>query len=89
MRVHVQPCGSSVANDHYVDTIENPVPRSRFESYLSPDQNNQLDLLDVDALPVWGVTPGKLGQNRKQWLEMEPGDLGTIAVDATKLWAQL
>ena len=75
MRVHVQPCGSSVAKDHYVNTIENPVPRTTIDPYLSEAEISWLDGLRLDALPTWGVTPGKRGQNRRQWLDMAPGDL--------------
>ena len=69
MRVHVQPCGSSVAKEHYVDTIDNPVRRSRLDPFLNLAQTQRLDELGLDAIPVWGVTPGKRGQNRKQWLD--------------------
>ncbi len=75
MRVHVQPCGSSVANEHYVDTIDNPVPVPHLEPFLTSEQKQQLRQLDLEAVAVWGVTPGKRGQNRTQWLDMGPGDL--------------
>jgi hypothetical protein len=78
MRVAIQPCGDSEAQRHYVDTIENPVPREKILPFLSSSQRADFEAACGNHVAVWGVTPGKLGQNRKKWLKLEPGDIALL-----------
>ena len=82
MRVAIQPCGNSVSQEHYKDTIENLVPISKIEPFLSPVQRT--DLLEVCSshTAVWGVTKGKRGGiNRNKWLKLKPGDIALLYKD--------
>ncbi len=75
MRVAVQPCGDSDAHNHYVDTISNLVNRDKIAPFLSPEQLTAFDEACGENVAVWGVTRGKTGQNLKQWLKLNSGDI--------------
>lgn len=75
-KVLLQPCGDSDASKHFVDTIQHPVPISQIVKHLSPEQLAALApvLHNRDAIPVWGVTPGKESINVGKWSRVDPGD---------------
>jgi hypothetical protein len=78
MNVAIQPCGDSAAQQHYQDTIGNPVPKERILPFLSPQQRTDFDAVCGDQTAVWGVTPGKLGQNKAKWARLSPGDIALL-----------
>ena len=43
MRIAVQPCGDSDAKEHFVDTIENLVPKERIYPLLTYEQKILFD----------------------------------------------
>lgn len=75
-RVIIQPAAGPAAQAHYEETVHSPVPLNRVRTQLAA-QN--LDLPDVfellQAVPVWGVTPGTRGQNARSWQQVEAGDV--------------
>lgn len=75
MRIAIQPCGDSVAKEHFVDTIQNLVPKSSIYPYLTPEQKSQFDISCGDSVAVWGVTEGKQGQNKTKWQKLKSGDI--------------
>jgi hypothetical protein len=75
MNVAIQPCADPVAQQHYVDSIGKPVPRETIVPYLSTTQLQQFDAACGDQTAVWGVTPGKRGQNKAKWSHLAPGDI--------------
>jgi hypothetical protein len=78
MRVAIQPCGDSVAREHYVDTIKNLVPASAILPHLSEEQAAKFSVACGPAVAVWGVTPGKRGQNKTKWSRLRPGDVALL-----------
>lgn len=82
-RVLLQPFANKDARKHYIDTIENPVPFQKLAEFLSKDQLNHLQYLRKnDNAPVWGVTPGKTGANKKKWEKIEVGDVVLFSRDS-------
>jgi len=81
MNVAIQPCGDSVAQKHYSDTIANPVPKTKIVPFLTPSQLNQYDAACGEESAVWGVTPGKRGQNEAKWSHLVPGDVALLYHD--------
>jgi hypothetical protein len=73
--VAVQPCGDSVAQSHFVDTITNTVPLSTILAELSPTDKERVAKSCGSQVAVWGVTPGKKNQNRTKWSRLQPGDV--------------
>lgn len=78
MRVAIQPCGDSVAQAHYIDTIKHLVPSERVRPFLDAQQLAAFDRACGDATAVWGVTPGKTGQNKKKWSKLRVGDIALL-----------
>jgi len=78
MRIAIQPCGDSSAKDHFIDTIQNLVPKSRIYPFLTPEQKIQFDIYCGDAVAVWGVTEGKKGQNKTKWQKLKSGDIALL-----------
>ena len=75
MLVALQPAGSPASHQHYVDTIENPVPIDRCEAFLGPDELSALRSTYTDGLiPLWGVTPGRSGLNVGKYERLNLGD---------------
>lgn len=67
------PQGNLEAMIHYRDTIENPVPLSRVERYLSPASRLQLkSVFNGRPMAIWGSRDGP--GNRRQFSKMEEGD---------------
>jgi hypothetical protein len=60
VQVIVQPAAGSVAQSHYSDTIEAPVPLTRIFPFLADDQAEMLTVLYPDGhAPVWGGDASK------------------------------
>lgn len=78
MNVAIQPCGDSVAREHYLDTIARPVSRERIVPFLTSDQLMKFNEVCGEETAVWGVTPGKLGQNKRKWAKLAPGDVALL-----------
>ncbi len=69
MRILLQPAaqGTKAVRGRYEGTILRPVPFADHEDLLSADDRDNLkELFPGDAAPMWGLTPGKRGSNRKK-----------------------
>ena len=74
--VVLQPAGDAASLKHYVDTIQSPVPLASIGAFLSEKEQQLLGALYPNGLaPIWGVTPGKLGQTSNKWRRLEVGDV--------------
>lgn len=73
--VAVQPCGDSVAQSHFVDTITKTVPLTTILEELNPVDIERVAKSCGPQVAVWGVTPGKRGQNKTKWSRLSPGDV--------------
>lgn len=73
MQLVVQPCGDPDAREHFVDTIQSPVPISRIFPHLTLEQRSEVGKAFGERVAVWGVTPAVDGKNRRQWERMEIG----------------
>ncbi len=74
-RVIVQPVGSKgKKEEHYQDTIVNPIPMDKIEQYVDEEHVEKLkDIYEDGETYVWGATPSKTGRNQNYWEEIEPG----------------
>lgn len=81
--VILQPCGDSDANQHFIDTIQTPVLTTQVTKYLTDPQKLQLAPLlhGREAMPVWGVTPGKKNVNFHKWQRIAVGDASLFSRD--------
>lgn len=78
MQLVLQPCGDSDAVEHYVGTIQNPVPLTRILPFLLPTERDRVSTAFGEAVAVWGVTPGKNQVNAKKWMRMQLGDIAML-----------
>ena len=70
----LQPSSSKVAQEHYIDTIENPVTLESIKSFLDPKTFSILnDIYSDGNCFIWGVTPG--GSNITKWNRINKGDV--------------
>lgn len=74
----LQPCGDDDAVEHYVDTIENPVPLERISRFLPEADRARIARTLGDSVAIWGVTPGKRDMNANKWHRMELGDIALM-----------
>jgi hypothetical protein len=81
MQLVLQPCGDSDAREHYVDTIQNPVPVSRILPHLRSDERALVQDAFPDVVAVWGVTPGKNEVNANKWRRITVGDAAMLYRD--------
>ena len=78
----LQPSGNQFGREHYVDTIENPVPLTRCESLLSKSAFQELQNAHPSgSAALWGVTPGSNNVNRNKWEKIQVGDLALFSRD--------
>jgi hypothetical protein len=79
--VILQPCGDSDANKHFIDTIQRPVLRRMINDHLSEQQKALVMplLSGREAIPVWGVTPGKREVNVGKWKRIAVGDVALFS----------
>ena len=76
MRIVMQPARRSdkVVNQHYLDTIANPVVFDEHADLLEPGVMDELKQLFPDgSAEMWGVVPGKGGANLPRINKMSPG----------------
>jgi hypothetical protein len=78
VRIAIQPCGDSVAQAHYVDTVQKLVHQEDVLPFLSSLERTAFQEACGQIVAVWGVTPGKLGQNKKKWSKLQPGDVALL-----------
>ena len=70
----LQPSGSSIANEHYYDTIENRIDLDLVSRFVSDnDLSNLSEIYQGQACMIWGVTPG--GSNITKWNRISSGDV--------------
>jgi hypothetical protein len=78
--VILQPCGNKDSRAHYTDTIETPVPLDVVQKYVDATTTASLrSSIAQDAVPIWGVTPGKLGGNVAKWGRVDAGDVALFS----------
>ncbi|HET8991830.1 MAG TPA: hypothetical protein VFN31_02230, partial [Candidatus Saccharimonadales bacterium] len=78
--VALQPAGDVDANQHYEDTIVNPVSIEKIRPYVSEQIVQHLnELYPSKRIPTWGVTPGNKGVNIGKWERLQSGDLTLFA----------
>jgi hypothetical protein len=70
----LQPAGSPVAQQHYRDTIANPVMISVYADDLGSDYEVLKALHPAGTARLWGATPGQGDANVKAYARMSPGD---------------
>lgn len=81
-RVILQPAGNKDAQQHYVDTVHNPVPLDKIAKYVNPKLLHSLhQLYPSGQVPTWGVTPGANLRNRNYWDKINTGDKTLFAKD--------
>lgn len=75
-QVILQPAANVDAQQHYRDTVEHPVPFTRLNQFLRPEDMTLLEALypQPEAL-VWGVVPGKGDTNIRKWNRVSRGDV--------------
>jgi hypothetical protein len=78
MQLVLQPCGDSDAREHYVDTIQNPVPISRILPHLKLEERAAVQAAFPEAVAVWGVTAGKNAVNASKWRRIALGDAAML-----------
>jgi hypothetical protein len=79
-RIVLQPAGDKDANQHYQDTILNPVPIDKIKKYVGAELYSQLLALYPDKkIPTWGATPGTKNVNVNKWKKLESGDITLFA----------
>lgn len=82
-KVLLQPAGSLEADEHYRDTVDNPVDLSKISKFLQTEIVNELKgLYSGSAMPVWGVTSGKDEGNKSKWEKVETGDVVLFSADS-------
>ncbi|MCX5441280.1 hypothetical protein OHB53_08975 [Streptomyces sp. NBC_00056] len=77
MRIIMQPASRAkkVVNQHYLDTIANPVVIENYAHLLDAQVVDQLGALFPDgSAPMWGVAPGKGNVNVSKIKKMRAGD---------------
>lgn len=74
----LQPCADDDAVEHYVDTIQNPVPVSRIARFLPQEDLSRVTATFGEAVAIWGVTPGKRDVNANKWRRMVLGDIALM-----------
>jgi len=77
-QVVLQPIGQAATN--FQNTIVTPVSLSILEPHLTAiDLKYLAETYPEGVAPVWGVAPGRNGQNRRRWQRMNIGDLVLFA----------
>ena len=79
MSVILQPCGSSDARQHFVDTIARQVSLRQHADLLTSIAPELIRLFPSGHSSVWGVTPGQKGQNEKKFNCAVEGDVVLFA----------
>lgn len=83
-RVILQPSANKVAQQHYFDTIVNPVSLDFCEGLADQDVLAALwDIYPAGAAPLWGVTPGSNDLNIRKWDRIDRGDAVLFAARGT------
>ena len=73
-KIILQPSGSSVAKEHYYDTIENRIDLDLVGRFVpNDDYLNLSEIYQGQACMIWGVTPG--GSNITKWNRITSGDV--------------
>ena len=75
MKVILQPCGNSVAQKNFVDTIEKKIPVNDIYNDLSEVEQEVVNTFPFQEIAVWGVTAGKNNVNKVDWEKINPNDI--------------
>ncbi len=73
MRVHVVPASDAYGREHYTDTIQLKVNKSKINEFVKDKKIT--DLLIEENYAIWGVKKGKSNVNHTKWLRMNRGDI--------------
>lgn len=70
MRIALQPSSNKIAQQHYIDTVQNKVQLSVIKQFLSDeDYENLISLYPDNEVMIWGVTP----TNKSKWEKLIEG----------------
>lgn len=70
MKIATQPCSNKDAQQHYIDTVQNPVDLNSIKRFLAEKDYDELSKLYPDGnLIIWGVTPS----NESKWNKISEG----------------
>jgi len=76
-RVILQPASSKDAQEHFKNTIENPVDLEVIKNFV--EELEYQTLVDIygknSKIPTWGVTPGESNVNVNKWGRIRVGDV--------------
>ena len=67
MHLVIQPCASSAAREHFINTVQRPVPIARILPYLSAKDRALVTATFSSPVAVWGVTAAANGTNATAW----------------------
>ncbi|MCU7766491.1 helix-turn-helix domain-containing protein [Priestia megaterium] len=71
-----QPNSDKVGQQNFKKTMEQPVPQSIIQQYLSSEEMEQIkSMYNNKGIEVWGVKEGKNGVTKKQYNKLSPGDV--------------
>ncbi|WP_226556632.1 helix-turn-helix domain-containing protein [Priestia aryabhattai] len=71
-----QPNSDKIGQQNFKKTIEQPIPQSIIQNYLSSEEIEQIKYMYNDkGIEVWGVKEGKNGVTKKQYDKLSPGDI--------------
>jgi len=81
VRVILQPAGSKASHqDHYRDTIENPIDIHEVRELLSETDYEIVQEYYPDGIAaIWGVKPGHNDLNVRKWDKIQQGDIALFA----------
>lgn len=75
MRILLQPSAGKEATKHFNDTIIDGFPFEFFEDKVTSEEYKKIISLERDKIKVWGIVPTLNDQPRKEWLNLQEGDL--------------
>lgn len=85
MRIALQPSSNTIAQQHYIDTIQNKVRLESIKEYLNENEYKELKLLyPNEMLMIWGVTP----TNESKWDKLEEGRSVSLFYKNKKFFSQ-
>jgi hypothetical protein len=72
----IQPSGGKAAQQHYVDTVINPVVFSAYGKHIPDSLLTELhEFFGSGSAAMWGLVPGSNDGNRTKWEKINPGDI--------------
>ena len=85
MKVILQPCGNSVTQKNFVDTIEKKIPVNDIYNDLSEIEQEVVNTFPFQEIAVWGVTVGKNNVNKVDWERINPSDIALFYKENSRM----